>query len=272
MINSIISAFGYPFFLRALLVGGLVSVCAALLGVSLVLKRYSMIGDGLSHVGFGASAIAVAVGVAPLFVAVPVVVIAAFLLLRIKKSSRIKGDAAIALVSSSALAIGYAVAKLSRGGNIDISNYMFGSIYTLDFTDTAVSVILAAAVIFIYSVYYNKLFSVTFDEDFAAATGVKTEFLNTLLACLTAVTVVVGMRMMGALLISALILFPVLSATRVSRSYASTVKISVITAICSFVIGLVISVILQISPGSGVVIANLAVFCIFFAVGKIFNK
>ena len=167
------SLFKYDFFINALIIGALVSVCAALLGVSLVLKRYSMIGDGLSHVGFGASAVALAFGVAPLYIAIPAVLAAAFLLLRLGKSTSIKGDAATALIASSSLAIGYTAARLTSGGNIDIGNYMFGSIYTLSREDLIITVIVALIVLILYAIFYNKLFSVTFDEDFAKATGIK---------------------------------------------------------------------------------------------------
>lgn len=266
------SLFKYDFFVNALLIGVLVSVCAALLGVSLVLKRFSMIGDGLSHVGFGASAVALAFGVAPLYIAVPAVLAAAFLLLKLGKSSSIKGDAATALLASSALAIGYTAAKLSGGGNIDISNYLFGSIYTLGKSDLIITVAVALIVLILYALFYNKLFSVTFDEDFAKATGVKTGFYNSLLACLTAVTVVVGMRMMGTLLISALIIFPVLSALRIVRSYKAVIVAAVVVALVGFVGGLIFSVALQTSPGSSVVIINLIIFIICSVLGKIIKK
>lgn len=272
MIKYIFSFFQYDFMRYALIIGLFISVCCALLGVSLVLKRFSMIGDGLSHVGFGASAIALALGFAPLYVAIPIVIIAAFLMLRINKNSKIKGDAAIAIVSSSALAIGYTVAKLSGNVNIDIGSYMFGSIYTVTLEDVIITAVLSFAVIVLYVVFYNKLFAVTFDEEFASATGVKTEAYNTLLACLTAVTVVVGMRMMGALLISSLIIFPVLTASRVCKNYRSVITASLIISVFNFLAGLVFSIVLNTSPGSSVVIVSLSVFVVFTVVSKIFKK
>ena len=188
----------YPFMQRALIVGILVSLCAALLGVSLVLKRYSMIGDGLSHVGFGALAIATALGWAPLAVTIPIVILAAFLLLRMSESSKIKGDAAIALISSSALAIGVITVSWSSGMNTDVNNYMFGSILAMSREDVVLSVVLSVLVLILFLVFYTRIFAVTFDETFAKATGVKAELYNMLLAFLTAVTIVLGMRMMGA--------------------------------------------------------------------------
>ena len=184
-----IEMLSYPFLARALLVGVLVSLCAALLGTPLVLKRYSMIGDGLSHVGFGSLAVATALGLAPLAVTVPVVALSAVLLLRISQNGRIRGDAAIALISSGALALGVIVVSLTSGMNMNVSNYMFGSILTVSRADAALSVALCAAVIALFTVLYDRIFAVTFDETFAAATGTRAQLYNTLLAVLTAVTV-----------------------------------------------------------------------------------
>ena len=173
MIELIKEMFSYHFMVRAVVVGVLVSLCAALLGVSLVLKRYSMIGDGLSHVGFGALAIAAAVNVAPLYLAVPVVIAAAFLLLRINQNSKIKGDAAIALISSSALAIGVVTVSLTTGMNTDVSNYMFGSILSLSRADAVLSIVLSAVVLLMFVLLYPRIFAVTFDETFCARNGNK---------------------------------------------------------------------------------------------------
>ena len=195
-----LNMFSYHFIQRALIVGVLVSLCAALLGVSLVLKRYSMIGDGLSHVGFGALAIASALNLAPLTVTIPVVVAAAVLLLRMSRNGMLKGDTAIAMISSSAIAIGVMVISLANGINSELNSYMFGSILSVSRSDAILSVVLCTAVLVLFLMFYPRLFAVTFDEDFARATGTNTELYNTLLAVLTAVTVVLGMRMMGALM------------------------------------------------------------------------
>ena len=217
--EMIIEMFSYPFMVRAFTVGALVALCSALLGVSLVLKRYSMIGDGLSHVGFGALAIAASLNVAPLAVAIPVVIVAAVLLLRIRGNSRIKGDAAIALISTSSLAVGVMVISMTTGMNTDVYNYMFGSILAMSAGDVRLSVALAVIVLALYVFFYHKIFAITFDETFAQATGVKADLYNTLIAILTAVTIVLGMRMMGALLISSLIIFPALTSMRVCRTF-----------------------------------------------------
>lgn len=262
----------YPFMVRALAVGVLVSLCSALLGVSLVLKRYSMIGDGLSHVGFGALAIATAFNAAPLAVAVPVVVAAAFLLLRISKNSMIKGDAAIAMISSGALAIGVIVISLTTGMNTDVSNYMFGSILSLSRSDAVLSVVLSVCVLLLFVLFYPRIFAVTFDETFARATGTRAELFNMLIALLTAVTVVLGMRMMGALLISSLIIFPPLSSMRVCRTFRSVVLCSAVTAVCCFILGMAASYGWELPSGPAVVVVNIAAFGGFSLAGRVIKS
>lgn len=272
MIEFFGEMFSYHFMIRAMTVGVLVSLCAALLGVSLVLKRFSMIGDGLSHVGFGALAIAAALGLAPLAVSVPVVILAAFLLLRVSQSSRIKGDAAIAIISSSALAIGVAVVSLTTGMNTDVSNYMFGSILSLNKADAALSIVLSAAVLVMFILLYPRIFAVTFDENFIRATGTDAGRYNSLLAVLTAVTVVIGMRMMGALLISSLIIFPALSAMRICRSFKSVVWCSGVISVVCFVVGMICSYALELPSGASVVIINLIVFGCMYLVSAIKHR
>ena len=262
----------YPFLVRAFLVGVLVSLCAALLGTSLVLKRYSMIGDGLSHVGFGALAIASALGVAPLAVAVPVVVVAAVLLLRVSQSGRVRGDAAIALISSGALAVGVLVISLTSGVNTNVSNYMFGSILTISGSDAVLSVILCAAVLVVFTLFYPRIFAVTFDETFARATGTKAEGYNMLLAILTAITVVLGMRMMGALLISSLIIFPALSAMRVFRSFRSVTVCSAVLSVVCFPLGMTLSYALETPSGASVVAVNIIAFALFALAGRLLRR
>lgn len=259
----------YPFLARAMIVGVLVALCAALLGVSLVLKRYSMIGDGLSHVGFGALALALAMGWAPMAVAVPVVVAAAFLLLRLSETSKIKGDAAIGLISSSALAAGVVVISLSSGMNADVNGYLFGSILAMSDADVILSVILSAVVLVLFVLFYNKLFAVTFDESFAKATGTRAEVYNMLIALLTALTIVVGMRVMGAMLISSLVIFPALTAMRVCRSFKAVVITAAAVSVICLVAGLTASFSFDTPAGASVVLANLAVFIIFALAGKL---
>jgi len=264
MINTLIEMFSYTFLVRAVLVGLLVSLCASLLGVSLVLKRYSMIGDGLSHVGFGSLAIATAMNAAPLAVSVPVVVLAAFLLLRLSENSKIKGDAAIALISTSSLAIGVVVISFTTGMNTDVCNYMFGSILAMSKNDVTLSVILSIVVLILFILFYNKIFAVTFDESFAKATGVKSELYNMLIAFLTAITIVLGMRMMGALLISSLVIFPALTSMRVCKRFKSVTICSVLVSVVCFFFGVVGSYVYSTPTGASVVILNIVMFALFF--------
>ena len=266
--SDIINMFSYHFMQRAFIVGVLVSLCAALLGVSLVLKRYSMIGDGLSHVGFGALAIASAFGIAPLWLAVPVVIVSAVFLLNLQQSSKVKGDAAIAIISSASLAIGVITVSLTTGMNTEVSSYMFGSILSLSRSDTILSIILSLAVLILFILFYPRIFAVTFDETFAKATGTNTGFYNMLLAVLTAITVVLGMRMMGALLISSLIIFPALSAMRVCKSFKSVIITSAIISVLCFIVGISASYFLETPTGASIVAADLVVFGIYGIVGK----
>jgi len=258
----------YPFIVRALVVGTLVALCAALLGVSLVLKRYSMIGDGLSHVGFGALSIALAMNLAPLEVSLPVVALAAFLLLRLSERSLIRGDAAIALVSSSAIAIGVIVVSLSTGMNVDVYNYMFGSILAMSESDVVLSVAVSVVALALYVLFYNRIFAVTFDEGFARATGTNAGAYNMLIALLTALVIVVGMRMMGAMLISSLIIFPALTAMRVFKSFRGVVVCAAIVSVLCFAAGIVISFMWAAPVGACIVVTNLAVFCVFALLGR----
>ena len=217
MFELFLEMMSYPFLARAMVVGILVSLCASVLGVGLVLKRYSMIGDGLSHVGFGALSVATVLNVAPLTVSVPVVVLSAVLLLRISESSKIKGDAAIALISSGSLAIGVLIVSLTKGMNTDLYSYLFGSILSLSRNDALLSMLLSVAVLALFVLFYHRIFAVTFDQEFAKAIGTDAGLYNLIIALLTAVTIVLGMRMMGTLLISSLIIFPSLSAMRLFR-------------------------------------------------------
>lgn len=257
---NVLQMFSYPFMQRALIAGVLVSLCAALLGVSLVLKRYSMIGDGLSHVSFGALAIAVALGFTPLYFSIPVVILAAFLLLRVADNPRWNSDAAIAVMSASSLAIGIMVISLTTGMTTDVDNYMFGSVLAMTKTDVVLAVVLCAAVLVLFILFYHKLFAITFDESFSRATGLKVNRYNTLLAILTALTIVLGMRMMGAMLISSLVIFPALTAMRLFRSFRGVVVCAAVTSVVCFCAGLTVSFAFSTPVGATVVVVNLALF------------
>ena len=269
LITAITEIFSYPFLRTPLLVGILVSLCAALLGSVLVLKRFSMIGDGLSHVGYGALCVAAAAGIAPLKIAIPVVIVAAYFLLRISRNSRINGDSAIALISGTAIAVGVLTVKLAGNVNIDVGSYMFGSIVAVNSSDVTVSIILSAVVILMYALMYKTVFSVTFDESFAKATGTKVSFYNTVIALLTAVTIVVGMRLMGAILISSLLIFPSLTSMRFFRSFRGVVLCSAVVSTLSFFLGFVAAYRFDLPTGASVVAVNAIMFVLFSIAGKI---
>lgn len=267
--SIITEIFSYSFLRTPLIVGILVSLCAALLGSVLVLKRFSMIGDGLSHVGYGALCVAAAAGIAPLKVAIPVVIIAAFFLLRISRNSRINGDSAIALISGTAIAVGVLTVKLAGNVNIDVGSYMFGSIVAVNKSDVIISIVLSAVVLLLYVIMHNGIFSVTFDESFAKATGTKVSFYNTVVAILTAVTIVVGMRLMGAILISSLLIFPSLTAMRFFRSFRGVVICSAAVSAIGFFLGFVAAYRFDLPTGASVVAVNAIFFVLFSIAGKI---
>lgn len=268
MIELIQEMLSHPFMVRALTGGILVSLCASLLGVSLVLKRYSMIGDGLSHVSFGSLSIALAIGWSPLKVSIPVVVLAAFFLLRITENGKMKSDAAIAMISASALAMGITVTSLTTGMTTDVSSYMFGSILAMSKMDVVWSVVLSVAVLILFVIYYHNIFAVTFDESFARAAGVRVSWYNILIAVLTAVTIVLGMRMMGAMLISSLIIFPALTSMRVFKSFGSVIWSSGFISVICFCIGMVVSYRYSTPAGASVVLVNLSLFILFAIIQK----
>lgn len=267
MIELVKEIVSYPFMVRAIIVGSLVAVCSALLGVSLVLKRYSMIGDGLSHVGFGALAIAASMNVAPLKVSIPIVVIAAFFLLRMSENSKLKGDAAIAMISTGSLAGGVMIISMTTGMNTDVCNYLFGSILGMTNSDLQLTIMLSIFVIATYIFMYNRIFSVTLDESFTNATGNKGQRYNTVIAILTAIIIVLGMRMMGAMLVSSLIVIPALSSMRIFKSFKTVIISSVFIALICLWIGIIISYVFATPTGASIVVCNLIVFFIYTIIG-----
>ena len=251
------------------LIGGIaVTICASLLGVTLVLKKYSMIGDGLSHIGYGALSVAAVMNLAPLKVALPVVIIAAFILLRLGSDSRLNGDSAIALFSTTALAVGILVSS-KAGLTNDVSHSMFGRILAMSRSDVILSVVLSVVVILAFLLLYNRIFSVTFDENFARATGVRSGIYNMIFAVLTAVTVVLGMMMMGSLLISSLIVIPALTAMRICKSFRGVVLVSGVISVISFLLGMFIALAFNTAPGASIVVVNVFFFIIFSFAGRL---
>ncbi len=262
--------------IRALVVGTLVSLCASLLGVTLVLKRYSMIGDGLSHVGFGALAVATAlhVGHASMAVSLPIVMAAAFVLMWLTEKRRMQGDAAIAVLSTGAIAIGTLLFRLSDNQYQDICNSLFGtaSMALLSDADMWITVGVSVAVLLLFILFYTRIFSVTFDTSFAKATGVHVGVYSMMLAALTAVTVVIGMKMVGAIMVSGLIIFPALSAMRVCKRFRSVMITSAVLSLVCFFTGFFLSLLIEAQPGPAIIAVHVLAFLVCSLVGFLNNR
>jgi zinc transport system permease protein len=267
----------YPFVRYALIVGVLIALCSSLLGVTLVLKRYSFIGDGLSHVAFGAMAIAAVLNLTDeMFLVLPFTIISAVLLLSTGRNSKIKGDAAIAMISVAALAFGYLIMNVfSTSSNMsgDVCTTLFGStsILTLTKTEVVLSIVLSIVVVAIFVLFYNKIFAVTFDENFSRAVGVRSDLYNLLIAVVIAVIIVLAMNLVGSLLISALVIFPALSAMRIFKNFKSvTIFSAIFSVVCAF-LGIVISILAGTPVGSTIVATDVAAFIVCSLVGVVFG-
>ena len=259
----------------ALIAGVLIALCSALLGVTLVLKRYSMIGDGLSHVAFGAMTIAAVLGLSSeMIVVLPVTVISAVILLRLSKNSKVKADAAIAMISVASLALGYLLTNIfSSSANIngDVCGALFGSvkIISLSKLDVWLCIVLSVIVIGLFVIFYNKIFAVTFDEDFSSATGVKTGLYNTFIAVITALVIVLAMNLVGALLVSALIVFPAITAMRLFKSFKSVTICAAIISVVCVLVGLFITIAAGTPAGATVVAVNIVAYALFTLFGLV---
>ena len=263
MINSIITVFSHAFMLRALIAGSLIAFCSSLIGVTLVLRKNSTIGDGLSHVAFASFAIATVLSTSALEFSIPIVIIVSIFLLKLNESSKIHGDAAIALIATSSLAIGTFVISVKSGVNTDINNYLFGSILSIGNKELLITFIASIVVILLYVCTYNKIFAITFDEKYAKSIGINTNFYNIIIAVICSVIVVLGMKLIGSLLISSLIIFPTLSSMQISKTFTGVVIKSVIISVVAFIIGLILSFYLATPTGATVVLVNLGIFIIF---------
>ncbi len=269
----ILEYLSYPFVRNAIIVGVLIALCSSLLGVTLVLKRYSFIGDGLSHVAFGAMSIATVMQMANrTLLIMPITVLVAIILLKTGQNSKIKGDAAIAMLSVGSLAGGYLLMNIfpsSSNINGDVCSTLFGStsILTLSKNEVLLCFILSVVVLFVFVVFYHKIFAVTFDEDFSKATGVNTERYNLLIAVIIALIIVLGMNLVGSLLISALVIFPALSAMRILQNFRGVVICSAVIAVICALAGILCSIVFSTPVGSTIVVANILVFgiCSLFA-------
>lgn len=276
MIEWLQTYFSYGFVRYAFIAGVLISLCAGLLGVVLVLKRYAMIGDGLSHVAFGAMAVAAVLGFAPMTVALPVTVSVAVLLLLAGEKQLIKGDSAIAMLSAGSLAVGYLLLNIfpaSDSGSLsgDVCASLFGStsIMTLRGSDVWLCVGLSVAVIGFFVIFYHKIFAVTFDEGFATSSGVRVRAYNFLIAAISGVVIVLAMKLVGALLISSLIIFPALSAMRVFRSFRSVILCSAVISVVGSLTGLLIALLMSTPTGASVAVVHIVIFLVFTLLGKL---
>lgn len=278
MIEKFVHYWSYPFVRYALIVGILIALCSSLLGVTLVLKRFSFIGDGLSHVAFGGMSIAAVIGLSddmPLTLGVTVV--CAILLLRTGQNSKIKGDAGVAMISVGSLAIGYLLMNLfSTSSNLsgDVCSTLFGSTSILTLTEEEVwlCVGLSVIVVAVFVLFYNKIFAVTFDEDFAKAVGTKVEYYNLLIAVIVAIVIVLAMNLVGSLLISALVIFPALSAMRIYKNFGSVTICSAVLSVCCAAFGILLSILAGTPVGSTIVSVDIVMFIVFSVIGRVIGE
>ncbi len=262
IINLIGESLQYGFMQRAIIVGVLIAICSALLGIFLVLKKFSMIGDGLAHVSFATVAIALLLNTSPLFVSIPVVIVASLAILRLNEKANLHGDAAIGLISSFSVALGVLIASISQGFNVDLFSFLFGSILLISQSDVWLSLILATVVIVTVIYFYNDLFAITHDESFASVMGINTKRMNSLIAVLTAVTIVLGIRVVGTMLISSMIIFPTVTALQISKSFKTTILISAFVSVAAVLIGVIGSFVLNLPSGASIVMVNAMFFLI----------
>ncbi len=268
-LELIIESLQFDFVRRALLVGVLISLCCASLGIFLVLRRLSMIGDGLAHVSFATVALALLLSTSPLYVSIPLVVLASFAILALSEKAGMHGDAAIGLVSSFSIAVGVLIASLARGFNVDLMSYLFGSILVISRAEVVISVVLALVVLSVVVYYFNSLFAVTFDEDFAKVLGLNTRTMNYLIAILTAITIALGIRVVGTMLISSLIVFPTVTALQVSKGFKSSIFLAAAVSVVSVICGVFGSYIFNFPTGATIVLSNGMFFLVAFLVRKL---
>ncbi|MBU5438593.1 metal ABC transporter permease [Tissierella sp. MSJ-40] len=264
-----IEALQYDFILKALLVGVLIAICCSFLGIFLVLRKYSMIGDGLAHVSFATIAIALLLDKSPLLVSIPLVILSSFIILKLTEKGGLHGDAAIGLISSSAVAVGVLISSISKGFNIDLFSYLFGSILVISNLDVIFSVILSIVVILTILFFYNSLFAITYDEEFAKVIGLNVKHMNYLISVLTSITIVLGIRVVGTMLISSMIIFPTITALQISKSFKNTILISLVVSVLSVVLGVFLSFIFNFPTGATIVILNAICFIICLCMKKI---
>jgi zinc transport system permease protein len=264
----IFEMFSYAFVRHALIAGILTAVSCAALGCFLVLRRFAMIGDGLAHVGFAAVAIGLVLGLAPLTLAIPLVMLSSLGILRLGEKTTLYGDTAIGLVSSLAMAVGVLIAGAGGGFNIDIYSYLFGSILAIKKSELILSAVLSVAVIIVIKIFYYDLFSLTYDEDYARVAGVKTGLVGKVLILLTALTVVLGIRVVGTLLVSSLIIFPAVTALQLCKGFRATILIAMAAGVIAVSAGITLSFCLDLPTGATIVIVNFLLFAAAFVYGR----
>lgn len=269
ILRLIVEAVQYDFILKALLVGSLVAVSCSLLGLFLILRRFSMIGDGLAHVSFASIALALLLSASPLLVSIPLVALASVLILKLNEKTKIYGDAAIGLVSSLAVAIGVLIASVSKGFNADLLSYLFGSILVIGNAEIIVSIVLSVSIILIVIILYNYLFAVTYDQDFASVIGIRAKTVNYLIAVLTAVTIAIGIRVVGTMLISSMIIFPTVSAMQLTKGFKTTILVSAVISVFCVIAGIFTSFVFNLPTGAVIVVLNAAVFILCILYGRI---
>jgi zinc transport system permease protein len=269
IVEGIIEAVQYDFILKALLVGSLIAICCSLLGAFLVLKKLSLIGDGLAHVSFASVAIALLFSASPLLISIPVVILASFVILKLNEKADLHGDAAIGLVSSFSIAAGVLIASLANGFNVDLMSYLFGSILVISNADVIISIVLSAVVILMVLLFYNNLFAITYDEEFAKVAGLNTRTMNYLIAVLTSITIAIGIRIVGTMLISSLIVFPAVTALQISKGFKGTMVISAVVSVLCVIFGVFLSYLFSLPTGAAIVMLNAAIFLVFFCIKRL---
>jgi ABC-type Mn2+/Zn2+ transport system permease subunit len=267
--DLLLESLQYGFMLKALLVGSLIALCCSFLGIFLVLRKYAMIGHGLAHVSFATIAIALLIGQSPLLVSIPLVILSSFLILKLSEKANIHGDSSLGLVSSFAVALGVLLSSLANGFNVDLFSYLFGSILVISNIDVYLSVILSMIVLFTTIFFYQDLFAITYDDEFAKVSGVRVKRMNYLISLLTSVTIVLGIRVVGTMLISSMIVFPTVTALQLSKGFKATIYLSSIVAVSSVILGVFLSFVLDLPTGATIVMLNGAFFVIFFTIKKI---
>jgi zinc transport system permease protein len=263
---TILHFLNYGFIQRAYLAGTFIALLCAILGLFLVLRKLSLIGDGLSHVSFGAIALGLFFGFYPIIVAIPVVLIASYFILKLTEKAKVYGDAAIGIVSSFGIAGGVILASLSKGFNVDLFNYLFGNILAISYQEVVLSIGLSLAVLTVTILFYHELFSVTFDSEYAKITGIKIEHINLILTFLTAITVVLAVRVVGIMLVSALLILPAVTALQIAKGFKIAMIIAGVVSIFSVLCGITVSLMLDLSAGATIVMVNILLFVISLSI------